>query len=391
MDLPEQTIRETYPYRMFVPRQKSISSSTPEARTPLSPPVALPVLEPGDVGYCLLASDARLVSMSRYFAELVGSPVSSLFGQTIREVLGRSNGITAPELLSEGKNISLNLNGRSLYWNVHKIAPGAALAGYYIGTLSKGEQLNELERQLLHKDRLAILGESAAMIAHETVGPLTAIANNAELLLTFAKHDDETEQCLMSIKEEAHRAATLLQNVLTFASDAPSAFRPLSILEVVQESVKLLNRQVNYRKMVCRIDNASGLVPVAGSFEHLLQLFCNLIKNAFDASEEGKEIVIRIVKGQFRNEQPAIEIAVVDRGEGMSPFQLEHAFDQFFSTKPSGNGTGLGLTIARRIVATHHGEIRLESSPGKGTTARVLLPVHNDRKSNERRYLTIKK
>jgi signal transduction histidine kinase len=289
--------------------------------------------------------------------------------------------------LKSGNIRSVKLDGESLNWNVHRIAAGAALAGYYVVMLSRTDQFDEFEHQLVHQNRLALLGESAAMVAHDAVGPLNAIANNAELLLTFSRLDPETRQCLTTILDEADRASSLLQNILRFANGHKAEIRPQNIEELIGESIRLVKQQSSTQQAVCRVEATPNLDRVAGDYAQLLQVFCNVISNAVDASEKDQEIKVIVTNGRFLDGTPAIEIAVVDRGHGMSTGDRERAFDPFFTTKGNGNGTGLGLSIAKRIVEAQHGRIVLESSPRQGTTVTVMLPVFREKPNGSKRIM----
>jgi signal transduction histidine kinase len=313
--------------------------------------------------------------MSADFANSLGSSISGLQGLDIKEALGHSDELSLTSLLEDQKTTRFDLNGRSLYWTNQKLANGGALAGYFVGTLYSGDLVDDLEPRSPQRDNLPLEGESAQMIAHDAVGHLNAIANNAELLLSFYEIDDEAEVSLTAIREEALRAGLLLQNLLKTKDNSTLVMEPVEIADVVQESVRLLKHQDRCRGVRFHIEKPTKLPLVLGDPSQLNRVFSNLIGNAIDASDSNERVVIRVNEGILRKGEPAVQITVADSGSGINTKDLQRVFEPFFSTKQSNKGSGLGLCIAKRIVELHRGELTLESSKGVGTTATVLLPM----------------
>jgi signal transduction histidine kinase len=316
---------------------------------------------------------------------MLGCPVRVLFGQSITSILANASNSKLSALLADGAATTIvTRSGKKLCWTVNRVAQGAALGGYYIGLLYDEDRLTELDQRLVHQDRLAMLGQLTATVSHEIVGPLSAMANGAELLLEKDGIDDETTESLTSMLAEADRIQSLLRSILRFARNAPIATGPQDAAKLVRKSLRIMGRQALCATVDVKIEVQPGLPRVAGDAEHLQQVFTNLIKNACDASKEGQEVLINLASSRLKSGEPAVEIIVSDRGTGISPDDLHHVFEPFYSTKAVGEGTGLGLTIAQRIVSAHRGELRLTSLPGNGTRVTVLLPVFSKRKPHSR-------
>jgi len=162
---------------------------------------------------------------------------------------------------------------------------------------------------------------------------------------------------------------------MSYAGDAPLRITALDIVKLAERSVRLLNHQQPCRNISLKVNAEPHLPQVAGDEQRLQQVFFNLMKNACDASQDGSEVHVRVRLSQLTDGAAAIEVTIKDHGKGFSPSDTERLFQPFVSSKPAGEGTGLGLPIAHRIVAAHHGELRLNSTPGVGTEATVLLPV----------------
>lgn len=331
------------------------------------------------IGCVLMEHDGRIISVTPSLATMLDSEVELLFGQSIFDMLNSDDDLEPVSLLSDGRKmrVATTGDGRLLFWSAHRIAQGAALGGYYVGLLWDGDELELLERRLVHRERLATLGELTAGVAHEIAGPLNVIANNAQLLLDENAITPAARQGLATMRNEAFRLGTLLQGILDFARDAPTKVQGHDPVTLLNKSLELFGHHLNGKNVNWRIEAEAGLPPIGGETEPLQQVFFNLFKNAWDASPNFGEVVI-IVRRQKSNRDTAVEFVIVDKGEGISHSDLQHICEPFFTTKPAGQGTGLGLAIAQRILAKHHGGLKLESSPGGGTSATVYLPVFLD-------------
>lgn len=357
--------------------------------TPTVPIFSRSLFQHGSFACVLMTSDGRIASVTRSFAQMLGCPVRLLFGQNITRILAPDTTPKLSSLLADGLETTLvTRNGKTLHWTVNRLAQGAALGGYFVGFLYDEEPLIEMDQRLIHQERLAMLGRLTATVSHEIVGPLSNLANSAELLLGKDEIDEETQESLAGILEEADRIQALLRSILRFARNAPLTTEPQDVAQIVRKSAEISSSQSRSSGVDIKVDVEPDLPRVAGDAEYLQQVFSNLIKNACDAAEgatSSQKVMIRLAKGQLNTGEPAVEITVDDQGKGIHPSDLQHVFEPFFSTKPAGEGTGLGLTISQRIVDAHRGEMRLSSMVGNGTRVTVLLPVFSQTKTQKRR------
>jgi signal transduction histidine kinase len=343
-----------------------------------------PLFAQKPVGCTLMDRDGRIVSVTRAFGEMLGIPGTQLFGQSIFAVLAREDIPKRRNLLAEGVQMRvLAVNSDlPLGWSVHRIAPGAVLGGYYVGLLFKGDDLGPFEDQLAHLDRLALLGGLSAEMIHEIAGPLSVIANNADLLLEENGIDQDARQFLITMRDEAYRLGDLLHDFLFVAREESLKLEPLDILKLVQIPVRLLQHQGVRSNFSLEIQAEENLPKVAGDAERLQQVFFNLLKNACDASPAGGIVQVQLAGVETKQKSAMLEIAIIDQGQGIDSEQFQLIFQPFYSTKPAGQGTGLGLPIARRIVEAHRGELTIESTRGVGTRVTVLLPTFLDEAGN---------
>jgi len=232
-------------------------------------------------------------------------------------------------------------------------------------------RLAEAHTQLAQSEKLSVVGEIGASVAHEVKNPLAGIVGYAQL----GQESDTLEQAKESFKlieSNAWRASEILQSLLEFARLDRVDYAPVDAVEIAEGAARLLRHQLMTRRIRVEMAFARGLPPVHGNAGQLQQVFVNLVMNASQAMQDRPERVLTIAATL---EGDHVAFTVSDTGTGMTPEVLGKIFTPFFTTKPRGQGTGLGLSVSQRIVKQHHGAILVRSEPGKGTTFTVLLPV----------------
>lgn len=231
--------------------------------------------------------------------------------------------------------------------------------------------LEDVSQRLWMATKLATMGELAASIAHELNNPLATVSLRVESLLARTPPGDPGRRALEIIEGEVDRMANLVRNLLQFSRRGPQ-ISTLDIREQIEATLELLEHHLRSRHVTVLREFAPDVPMIAGDRQQLWQVFLNLFTNASDAMPEGGVLTLRV--------EPAgsgVAVEVRDTGQGIAPEDLPRLFESFFTTKPEGKGTGLGLPICRRIVEEHGGTIQLASEPGKGTTVRILLPGIN--------------
>jgi signal transduction histidine kinase len=249
-------------------------------------------------------------------------------------------------------------------------------AAMFFKDLTRVEQLEERERL---RDRLAAVGEMAAVFAHEVRNPLAGIEVMAGLLRRKIPDAPDAQAVLSDIINEARMANAIVQEVLDFVRPMRLQVERTGIADAVQAAVHLADTKARRGDVDVRVALADGLPPIQGDQHQLMQLFTNLLMNAYEAM--GGKGVITIAAERVRLEygadgRDAIRVDVTDDGPGMPPDVADKVFDPFYTTKPQ--GSGLGLAIVRKIVDAHDGRIDLRTAPGQGTTIRVTLPESRD-------------
>lgn len=236
-----------------------------------------------------------------------------------------------------------------------------------------------IQRRLAEAERLTALGVLSAGVAHEINNPLAYVLLNLEYLRRelprVATQPERIEDLMIRVRDACHgaeRVATIVRDLRTFARGDDSVRGPVDLHEVLEAAVNIAGNTLSQRARVVR--DYSNAPPVEGNPNRLEQVFLNLLLNAAQAMPNGDpsrdEIRIRVRHGHGR-----VWVEVEDTGEGIPDAIISRIFEPFFSTKPVGVGTGLGLPICRSIIASHNGAITVESEPGKGATFRVELPA----------------
>jgi signal transduction histidine kinase len=236
------------------------------------------------------------------------------------------------------------------------------------------ERIVDVEEQLRQNEKLAALGLLAAEVAHEIRNPLTVMKLLYHSLnLKFEAKDPRAKDAQI-IEAKIEHLNKIVEQVLDFARTTEPKFAPVNLNDLVDELGLLVRHKLANQGIKLIRDLQANLPPVSGDAPQLEQAFLNLILNAAEAMPDGGSFTIKS-RSVHAGERPAqISLEFKDTGGGMSKEQQTRAFKSFLATTKA-KGTGLGLAIVGRIIETHHGQIRIHSRAGRGTTIRILLPV----------------
>jgi two-component system NtrC family sensor kinase len=229
---------------------------------------------------------------------------------------------------------------------------------------------DELERRLVQADKLSSVGLLAAGVAHEVNTPLAVISTYAQMLAKQVSGDDQKSKLLEKIAKQTFRASEIVNSLLNFSRTSPSAFDELAVNRVVQESLTLIQHQMEKAGIRVQLELEEQLPTIRGNSGKLQQVFLNLFLNARDAMGTGGTLTVRTYR-----QAEGVGIDVTDTGHGIQPENLSRIFDPFFTTKAIRKGTGLGLSVTYGIVREHSGVIEVESQPGEGTRFHLEFPA----------------
>jgi len=246
---------------------------------------------------------------------------------------------------------------------------------------------NESERRTLHaqlmqSQRMESIGTLAAGIAHDFNNILNIIIGNSELLAE-GDLDEKARMRLQGVSQAAMRAAHLVKQLLTFARKTESQRVLLSVEDIIDDTMRLV-AETFPKNIIVRYEAGAGLPKVFADPHQMHQVVMNLSVNARDAMQAGGTLSFRVgaspgVLVRSRHEQAKADqyvvVTVQDTGAGMDEKTIEKIFDPFFTTKEIGKGTGLGMSVVKGIVDSHHGFIDVHSRLNEGTRIQIFFPV----------------
>lgn len=229
------------------------------------------------------------------------------------------------------------------------------------------EELKFTQGKLLQSERLAALGKLAQGVAHEVRNPVAIIGGLAHLLEKRIPAGDRGQKFLGEINEAVQRLERMVEEIEAFARMPKPRLRPSDLAGVIHQALAGLAAPINALGISVEMHLAPELPPVPVDPHLLGRVLQLLIENALEAMPKGGKLSFATAL-----EGRQVKITLQDTGTGIAPETLPLVFDPFFSTKPS--GTGMGLTMAHRIISEHHGDIQIRSTPGGGTAVDLRLP-----------------
>jgi two-component system, cell cycle sensor histidine kinase and response regulator CckA len=338
----------------------------------------------------MLHVNTALVTMTGYDRhELIGrhphlvktdSPDRESNGELWHTILARKS--WQGELLKrrkDGKLVDISLT-------VSPILDGRGQQTHFVGIFRDISERKQLERQLLHAQKMQSVGTLAGGVAHEFNNLLAGIQGYAALGLREAGTSPELKQFLQFIVELSDRAANLTRQLLAFARKPALTRYPTNLPSLLNATAELVRHSMNVEVIVETPAVADGDQPLRALADanQLQQVLINLALNARDALSRPEPIRFRLEHVILRDKLAAnpedvlpgdyAVLEVRDAGKGMTAEVREHAFDPFFTTKEVGKGTGLGLPVAFGILHGHQGHLTLDSDVDRGTAVRLYLP-----------------
>ena len=228
-------------------------------------------------------------------------------------------------------------------------------------------------QQIMKSERLATLGQLAAGVAHEINNPLGTISIYAQMILDeLGKDNDSCRESLKVVMKQTNRAGRIVKDLLEFARQSEPEMRILNINDILRKAIAITTHPAELQNIRLATNLAPELSDIEGDSDKLQQVFVNIIVNAIHAMPEGGELNFNT---RDTDDSKGIEIEISDTGCGIPQEHLSKLFDPFFSTKSTGEGTGLGLSVSLGIVQRHNGAIDVKSKVGEGSTFIIRFPI----------------
>lgn len=341
-------------------------------------------LEELPVGVCSVARDGEMLLWNNAMAFLTRISREKVIGSYIADLPSPWNHVLAKFISAEShqtKKEHIKLAERDLWISLHKAVPELSVepdrTNYnQVIVVEDVTEMQLLENELVHNERLASIGRLAAGVAHEIGNPVTGIACLAQNLQYDTEHP-ESIQTGQEILQQTARISAIVQNLVSFAHAGPQPqqakqhLQPVEISACIDEAIYLLKLNKD-AKDVRFINQCVSDIYIFGDSQRLQQVFVNLLNNARDASQTGGSIR---VTGYTQGNKAYI--TVTDEGSGIRAKDLEKVFEPFYTTKEAGDGTGLGLAMVYSIIEDFGGQIHIESPAFKerniGTQVNIEL------------------
>jgi len=231
-------------------------------------------------------------------------------------------------------------------------------------------ELKRMQAQMIQSEKMVAIGKLAAGVAHEINNPLTGVLTNSSLMLEDLADDHPWREDIQTIVNETLRCRKIVKGLLDFSRQTRPQRTLLDLNQVVEDTLALVRNQTVFRntRIVYALD--PHLPTVLADADQMRQVVLNLVLNAAEAMVQGGELRLA---SSVDSAKKAVELRISDTGPGIPDEVRVRIFEPFFTTKKT--GTGLGLAVAYGIIQRHHGEIRIETSRGRGTTFIISVPI----------------
>lgn len=335
--------------------------------------------------------------------EMIGTPVSDYYTNPqdrdvfLKEIMekGYVENFRAKMQKKDGGTIWVSTNAVPLFNQKKEITGIRGMVRDITRLKNAQDEKQRLEKSLQQSQKLEALGTLAGGIAHDFNNILGAILGYTELALDSAEDNGEEKEYLKAVLNATERARNLISQILMFSRNIKTEKKAFAPEPLIREALQLLRQTIpSSVNIEMELDRNTGSIMADANQIH--QVILNLGTNAFHALyEESGSIWIKLYPLSLERENPRKYpelpagnyacLEVIDNGRGIGKDNLERIFEPFFSTKEKGKGTGLGLAVVHGIIQDHGGKIFVDSSPGKGTSIRILLPVTDEKLEIESR------
>lgn len=346
------------------------------------------VLENIESGLVTVDADGRIIFFNRAAREILGAsgpepqgrPYHSVFAGRLDPLAGVISAALEGEPVHRRNEVRVGLEeGRTLPLGVSpSILRGAQGIRGVVLIFQDLTEAKEMEEKIRRQDRLAVIGELSAGIAHELRNPLASISGSVEVLNESLHVEGEDQRLMKLVLNESSRINDIVEEFLNYARIQRVDRQSASLEALMQDVITLVRNHPSFgngREVRCDL---AGCPPVLGDNGQIKQVFLNLLLNALEAMEDSGEVVVRLpAEGESRPMGPGlVEVWVQDDGPGIGRGEAERVFEPFYTTKRG--GTGLGLAVAQRIVESHDGRVLYAPPPDGRSTFRVYLPQGAD-------------
>ncbi len=341
------------------------------------------------LGVCSVEADHSVVIWNLALETMSGVPSQQALGRELKSLPEPWGDLLEGFAVAQDSHIhhmETVLDGRPRWFNLHKATvleqdQSQSDKGSRTSLVMLLEDLTDmeiLEAELAHTDRLASIGRLAAGVAHEIGNPVTGIHSLAQNLRE-ERDPARVSESIEAILQQTKRISNIVKSLMNFSRSGNIGIEKNHFLlhETVEEAIRLVQLTHKSKQIEC-VSNCPSDLEVTADRQRISQVLVNLLTNACDASQVGDRIEVNA----FAQANDVV-IEILDHGKGIPAHLQEFIFEPFFTTKATGEGTGLGLSMSHKIVQEHHGSIMIDSEEGVGTSVEIRLPRTDNQTTNQ--------
>lgn len=330
-------------------------------------------------GFLIADIDGRIVMQNMAAQEILATGPRRTVGRSVNDVLRADGSRESPiaialrrqEDFTSYEFRAVRLNGSTvplgLTTNLMRDAKGSPTG--IIASFTDLTEINRMREDIRKHDRMAVVGELAAGLAHEIRNPLAVIRGAADELSLHSGNEELQERLRSMVLRESRHLNEIVGGFLDFARDPSTVREAMDLAELIDDVGECVRQEFGaVPTLSIDVDSGDALPPVLGDRAQLKQVLVNLARNGIEAMEaRGTLRITALPKGGH------IEVRIDDDGPGIPPSEASRIFEPFYTTKAE--GVGMGLAVCMRIITAHNGDIEVGASPGGGCSMRVKLPV----------------
>ncbi|MDN4526116.1 ATP-binding protein [Fictibacillus fluitans] len=328
-------------------------------------------------GVYIINKDRKLTVVNRSLEELTGYTSEELIGKPYFFLLAHANPSRLESLFQRTLGgESLQVETRVMKKEGSEFDAEVTNIPYYVdneirgivGTMKDLTVVRRVEQKIRESEKLAVVGELAAGVAHEIRNPLTTLKGFTQTLMNTPS-SPEIKTYLTIMLDEIESINLITNEFMVLAKPHMTITTSLDVVPLIKQVTKLLNTQANLNNVILNSEFPIESGKILGEENQIKKMLVNLIKNAIESMPDGGNVTVTATTG----EQGTLLLYIKDEGVGMSASELQQLGHPFYTTKE--NGKGLGLVVSKKIIENHHGNLRFKSKRGQGTIAEISLPA----------------
>jgi signal transduction histidine kinase len=330
---------------------------------------------------CLTDAHLQILRINRSFSEEAGLPIGRILGKHALAALIGAEGEQLTDKLLKSKTGKLEAvksagpDEKYFEISLHTISPRSSdNESAYMLLFKDITEQRKMEIQLLETSKMAELGIIGSSIAHELNNPIAGMTSFLQLIKMDLRPEHECWEDVVEMETAARRCKEIVENLLGFARKQDSEGGQVDLAEVVAQAAQISELQTRAKGLTIETPAKVNGIFIKGNFNQLVQAVQNVLRNALEACLEKreKEPAFRPrIECKFRQDEDEISLLIADNGPGIPKEIQSKIFNPLFTTKASGLASGLGLTVAFKIITEHRGKLEIASRWGRGTTARI--------------------